>query len=138
MNIGEAASRSGLPTKTIRYYESIGLVSSTRRPNGFREYDEREVRKLRFIGCARSLGFSVEECRQLVDLFEDRNRPASEAASLAQAQIEAVHAKIELLRALEAVLAAGPARNGSEGGDDFPLLDVERPDEPLLHRGIVS
>lgn len=124
MNIGEAASRSGLPTKTIRYYGSIGLVSSTRRPNGFREYEEREVRKLRFIRCARSLGFTVEECRQLVDLFEDRNRPASEAAALAQAQIEAVHAKIELLRALEAALAAVPAWIGSAGDEDFPSLDV--------------
>jgi DNA-binding transcriptional MerR regulator len=124
MNIGEAASRSGLPTKTIRYYEGIGLVSSTRRPNGFREYEEREVRKLRFIRCARSLGLTVEECRQLVDLFEDRNRPASEAAALAQAQIEAVHAKIELLRALEAALAAVPAWVGSAGDEDFPSLDV--------------
>ena len=124
MNIGEAASRSGLPTKTIRYYESIGLVSSTRRPNGFRDYDEREVRKLRFIGCARSLGFSVEECRQLVDLFGDGNRPAAETAEIARGQIEAVHAKISLLRALQAALAAVPARRG--GGDDFPMLDIER------------
>ena len=124
MNIGEAASRSGLPTKTIRYYEGIGLVSPTRRPNGFREYEEREVRKLRFIRCARSLGLTVEECRQLVDLFEDRNRPASEAAALAQAQIEAVHAKIEWLRALEAALAAVPAWVGSAGDEDFPSLDV--------------
>ena len=122
MNIGEAASRSGLPTKTIRYYESIGLVSSIRRPNGFRDYDEREVRKLRFIGCARSLGFAVEECRHIVDLFEDRSRSPSEVAAIARDQIEAVHAKVALLRALETALVAGPARTGSRE-EDFPSLD---------------
>ena len=121
MNIGEAASRSGLPTKTIRYYEGIGLVASTRRPNGFRDYGEREVRKLRFIGCARSLGFTVEECRQLVDLFDDRDRSPSEATALAQGQIEMIHAKIERLRALEAALAARLGAGGDEA--DFPSLD---------------
>ena len=127
MNIGEAASRSGLPTKTIRYYEGIGLVASTRRPNGFRDYGEREVRKLRFIGCARSLGFTVEECRQLVDLFDDRDRSPSEAAALAEGQIEAIRSKITLLRVLAAALAAVATQGGSTQGD-FPLLDVEGAD----------
>lgn len=127
MNIGEAASRSGLPTKTIRYYEGIGLVASTRRSNGFRDYVEREVRKLRFIGCARSLGFTVEECRLLVDLFDDRDRSPGEAMALAQVQIEAIRSKITLLRALAAALAAVAAEGGSAQGD-FPLLDIEDTD----------
>ena len=121
MNIGEAASRSGLPTKTIRYYESIGLVSSMRRPNGFRDYDEREVRKLRFIGSARGLGFTIEECRQLADLFEDRHRAPAEAAALAREQVEKVHAKIALLRALEDALGSSSGGGGDVG--DFPSLD---------------
>ncbi len=124
MNIGEAAGRSGLPTKTIRYYESIGLVSSKRRPNGFREYDEQAVRKLRFIGSARSLGFTIGECRQLVDLFENRNRPVPEAAALARGQIDAVQSKIALLRALQTALIGVAARQGIRGAD-FPVLDLE-------------
>lgn len=123
MNIGEAARRSGLPTKTIRYYESIGLVSPTRLPNGFRDYDEEAVRKLRFIGCARSLGFSVEECRALIDLFEDRSRPASEAAALARPHIDSIRLRIEMLHALEAALAAAPV--GPHGAKALPSFDGE-------------
>ena len=54
MNIGQAAEKSGLPTKTIRYYEEIGLVTpSARRPNGYRDYDTRDVHALRFVQRAR-------------------------------------------------------------------------------------
>lgn len=121
MNIGEAGNRSGLPTKTIRYYESIGLVSSTRRPNGFRDYGEEAVRKLHFIGVARSLGFSVEECRELIDLFEDSTRTAAQSASLVGAQIDAIHGKIDMLRALETALLA---RSGDAGAVSVPLLEA--------------
>ena len=124
MNIGEAARRSRLPTKTIRYYENVDLISSTRRPNGFREYDERGVAKLRFIGCARSLGFTIQECRQLVDLFESRKRPVLETAALAREQIDAIHHKIALLRRIEAALVRVAKRQGSSDAN-FPVLDIE-------------
>ena len=55
MNIGQAAERSGLPTKTIRYYEDVGLLQPARRANGFRDYGDRDVHDLRFIARARGL-----------------------------------------------------------------------------------
>ena len=58
MNIGSVASKAGLPAKTIRYYESIGLIASaSRRANGYRDYDDDDVLILRFIQRARGLGF---------------------------------------------------------------------------------
>ena len=72
MNIGDAADRSGLPAKTIRYYEDIGLLRPGRAGNGYRDYSAREVHQLRFLQRSRSLGFSIEECRQLLSLYDDK------------------------------------------------------------------
>ena len=72
VNIGEAAARSGVPAKTIRYYEDIGLVRpAPREVNGYRAYGDNDVHTLRFVQRARSLGFSVNECRQLLDLYRN-------------------------------------------------------------------
>src|SRR3546814_16623549 len=76
MNIGTVAEKSGVPPKTIRYYESIGLIpSADRRANGYRTYSEIDMYTLNFIKRARSLGFSVDEVRDLLDLWRD-NRSA--------------------------------------------------------------
>ncbi len=66
MNIGTASEKSGLPPKTIRYYEEIGLLKADRAGNGYRDYSMSDVHRLRFLQRSRSLGFSVEECRQLL------------------------------------------------------------------------
>ncbi|MCB1457513.1 MAG: MerR family transcriptional regulator, partial [Nitratireductor sp.] len=66
MNITRAGNECGLPPKTIRYYEEIGLVSPHRRANGYRDYGDGDVHKLRFLARARGLGFTIEECRQLL------------------------------------------------------------------------
>ncbi|MGQ0749137.1 MAG: MerR family transcriptional regulator, partial [Betaproteobacteria bacterium] len=78
MNIGTVAHQSGVPPKTIRYYESIGLISPAyRRPNGYRSYSALDMRTLNFIKRARSLGFSVEEVRELLDLWQDKTRTSA-------------------------------------------------------------
>jgi MerR family transcriptional regulator, copper efflux regulator len=77
MNIGAAARRSGLPPKTIRYYEEIGLLTASRAANGYRDYSEADVQRLGFVQRARRLGFSVEECRQLLSLYSDRDRASA-------------------------------------------------------------
>ena len=72
MNIGDASERSGLPAKTIRYYEDIRLLKPARSDNGYRDYSSADVHRLRFLQRARGLGFSVEECRQLLSLYGDK------------------------------------------------------------------
>ena len=76
MNIGEVSEASGLPAKTIRHYEDIKLVRPARGTNGYRAFSERDAHKLAFLPRARSLGFSIEECRALLSLYEDRDRAA--------------------------------------------------------------
>ena len=98
MNIGEAARHSGLPAKTIRYYEDIGLiVPSGRRDNGYRDYGEQEVRLLQFVARTRSLGFSVENCRDLLSLYRDRRRASADVKALALTRIADIERKIREL-----------------------------------------
>ena len=105
MNIGQAGEASGLPPKTIRYYEEIGLVVADRRENGYRDYAEAHVHKLRFVQRERSLGFSVDDCRNLLSLYEDQGRASSEVKHLAEARLADIDHKIEELRKMRRVLA---------------------------------
>lgn len=105
MNVGEAASRCGLPVKTIRYYEEIGLVVPGRRVNGYRAYDAADVYKLQFLQRARSLGFSIEDCRSLLSLYGDTSRASADVKAIAQARLADIRRKIDELESLHATLS---------------------------------
>lgn len=123
MNIGQAAGRSGLPTKTIRYYEDIGLLKPARRANGFRDYADRDVHELRFIARGRGLGFSVEECRHLLELYRDRGRASAEVRETAASHIKAIRAKILELRSMEVTLARLIEQCAGNDRPECPILD---------------
>ena len=84
MNIKEVADRSGLPAKTIRYYEEIGLIRPLRAGNGYRAFRDSDLHKLAFLGRARGLGFSIEECRALMALYEDKSRASADVKAVAE------------------------------------------------------
>ena len=94
MNIKNAAQACGLPPKTVRYYEEIGLVSPGRAANGYRAYAERDVHDLRFIQRARSLGFTIDQCRQLLSLYRDDGRASADVKAIALDKIAEVETKI--------------------------------------------
>ncbi|PIW28749.1 MAG: Cu(I)-responsive transcriptional regulator [Rhodospirillales bacterium CG15_BIG_FIL_POST_REV_8_21_14_020_66_15] len=104
MNIGEAARQSGLPAKTIRYYEDIDLVVPRRGGNGYRSYSPTDVHKLQFVQRARGLGFSVQNCRTLLSLYEDENRASADVKAIAEGHLAEIEAKIEELKALRHTL----------------------------------
>src|SRR5687767_9041509 len=104
MNIASAAAASGLPRKTIRYYEDVGLLKPARRANGYRDYGDSEVHTLRFVQRARSLGFSVEDCRVLLSLYRDRRRSSAEVKAVARAHLRDVRRKIDELQTLASTL----------------------------------
>lgn len=105
MNIGDVARRSGLPAKTIRYYEQIGLVAPDRDANGYRRFSEDHLHKLAFLGRARALGFSIEECRALLALYEDEGRASADVKRIAQDHLDRIDRRIEELRAMRGTLA---------------------------------
>lgn len=123
MNIGEVARRSGLPAKTIRYYEDIGLITPMRCENGYRAFRESDVHKLGFLGRARALGFSIEDCRTLLALWEDRNRASADVRRVAVDNLERIEEKIAALEGMRDTLKDLVK---SCHGDD-------RPDCPILH-----
>jgi Cu(I)-responsive transcriptional regulator len=124
MNIGQAAQLSGLPAKTIRYYESIGLVRpAARRSSGYRDYDEADARRLRFIAQARALGFVVEEVRALLALYEDKSRASADVKKLVMRHIGAIDAKITDLQRLKAALAHLAKRCHGDDRPECPILD---------------
>lgn len=123
MTIGEAAELSGLPAKTIRYYEDIGLVRPERGANGYRSFGTADVHKLTFLGRARSLGFTIEDCRALLSLYEDRSRASADVKRVAAAHIEKIAAKIRKLETIRASLSDLAARCHGDDRPDCPILD---------------
>lgn len=127
MNIGAVAERSGVSAKSIRYYESIGLIRpAERRANGYRSYSRNEMQTLAFIKQARRLGFSVDEVRDLLDLWRDRRRKSAAGRKLVGRHVEALDRKIEQLRAMQTALALLAQRCHGDARPRFPILkDVE-------------
>lgn len=105
MNIGTVSERSGVPTKTIRYYEDIGLITPTRSANGYRYFEDADLHKLAFIGRARALGFSIADCRKLVSLYEDSSRESAEVKAVAKSHLIAIDAKISQLEGMRTTLS---------------------------------
>lgn len=123
MNIGEASRRSGLPPKTIRYYEEVGLVRPARAQNGYRDYRERDVHLLRFLQRSRSLGFSIEEARRLLALYGDDQRHSEDVQRMANGRMAEIDRKIEELMSLRRALALLADQCPGDSGPDCPILE---------------
>lgn len=123
MNIGDAAEASGLPAKTIRYYEQIGLIRPARDGNGYRAFAMHDVHRLAFLARARRLGFSIEECRALLALYEDEGRASEDVKHLAQSHLQRIDQRIAELQALRDTLAGLVKSCAGDNRPDCPILD---------------
>jgi Cu(I)-responsive transcriptional regulator len=123
MNIGDVARLSGLPAKTIRYYEDIGLITPSRNTNGYRNFGESDLHKLRFLGRARSLGFSIEDCRSLLELYGDQHRASADVKRIAKQHLAHIDAKIAELQQMRATLAHLIADCAGDQRPDCPILE---------------
>jgi MerR family copper efflux transcriptional regulator len=124
MNIGEASKASGVSTKMIRYYESIGLIKAPLRTEaGYRVYSDNEVHALRFISQARDLGFSVEQMGSLLALWRDRSRASADVKSIALEHIRALDDKARALQAMSKTLRHLADHCHGDDRPDCPIIE---------------
>ena len=125
MNIGKASKLSDLTVKAVRYYSNIDLVKPKQdSQTGYRNYTEEDVLKLKFIGKARSFNFSIEECRDLLSLYENENRPSKEVKKITLEKISEIDKKLNDLKALRKELSH--LANNCHGDDrpNCPILEA--------------
>lgn len=130
ISIGRAAKASDLSVKTVRYYAEIGLVSpSGHGANGYRLYDERDIRKLIFVRHARAFGFSVDTCRELLGLYGNAGRTSKEAKEIAQQRLAQIREKMAGLQRLYDELAYLASTCHGDDHPDCPIIDyLAKPD----------
>ena len=106
MNIGEAASKSGLSVKTVRYYDEINLIKPIKnKATNYRHYTTADLAKLQFIGKARRFNFSIKECKELLSLYENQNRSSKEVRNLTLTKIAEIDVKLTELENLREQLS---------------------------------
>ena len=122
MNIGGVAKRTGIPVKTIRYYEDINLINPLRDTNGYRVFRDTDMHKLAFLGRARALGFSIEDCRTLMALYEDEGRASADVKRVAQEHLNQIEEKITQLQSMQATLNELVSSCAGDNRPDCPIL----------------
>lgn len=124
MKIGEVSAASGVSQRMIRHYEKIGLIApAPRRASGYRDYDERDLHTLRFIGRARDLGFGIDEIGQLLGLWNDRGRSSADVKALALARAAELRRKSKALDAMRRTLERLAVSCHGDHRPDCPILD---------------
>jgi Cu(I)-responsive transcriptional regulator len=124
MNIGEAAARSGVSAKMIRYYESIGLIgTASRTASGYRTYAEADLHRLRFIRRARDLGFPMEKIETLLGLWGDTRRNSADVKALALRHIDELRQRIADMQAVLGTLEHLAEHCHGDGQPDCPIID---------------
>ena len=123
MNIGQASRATGVSTKMIRYYESVGLIRpADRTDSNYRDFGERDVHELQFIRRARDLGFSVAEIGHLLSLWRDRDRPSREVKAIAQKHVADLDARIAEMKAMADALRTLAKCCAGDDRPDCPIL----------------
>lgn len=136
MNIGQAAQASGLRTKAIRYYEETGLIPAAGRTGaGYRVYTDRDVNTLRFIHQARQLGFSMDDIRRLLALWQGDGHTSMEVEKLARTHISVLDEKLAKLRAMKRTLKHLVDNCEGDERPDCPILDDLAGEDGELPRG---
>jgi MerR family copper efflux transcriptional regulator len=124
VTIGAAARRSGITIKMIRYYESIGLIAPADRTEAnYRTYDAHDINRLEFVKRARGLGFSLDEIRQLLALWDDDTRASAEVKALVTSHIAELDDRIAALKSMRRTLAHLAERCDGDERPDCPIID---------------
>ena len=124
VNIGDAARASGVSTKMVRHYESLGLLGAVARTDsGYRQYSAADIHTLRFIKRARDLGFSMAEIGNLVGLWHDQARASSEVKRVAQQHLIELENRIQAMQDMRRTLQKLVQSCQGDDLPDCPILD---------------
>lgn len=124
MNIGQAGRASGVSAKMIRYYEDTSLIpKAARRDSGYRDYDDADVHRLRFIRRARDLGFTVEQIGELLALWSDQGRASADVKALALGHVKALEAKMVQVEAMIGTLQTLAESCHGDGRPECPIIE---------------
>ena len=125
MNIGKASKISELTVKAVRYYDNIGLVKPHQNiSSGYREYNEEDVLKLKFVGKARKFNFSIDECRELLSLYENESRPSKDVKKLTLEKISQIDKKLQQLQNLKDELSYLADNCHGDDRPNCPILNA--------------
>ena len=125
MNIGTAAKKSGLSVKTVRFYSDIGLISPDKSfESNYRIYSKQDVEKLLFVGKARKFDFSLDECRELLALYENSERSSREVKFLTLEKIAEIDLKLKELEGLKDQLNTLASACHGDDRPNCPILDA--------------
>jgi MerR family copper efflux transcriptional regulator len=123
MVIGDVARITGVSAKRIRYYESINLIKQSQRTDsGYRIYNQNDLRTLRFINNARKLGFSIDQIRELIDLWQDSGRSNADVRKLTAAHVADLESRIREMVEMRDTLSQLLARCTEGHGSECPIL----------------
>ncbi|MBS0420966.1 MAG: Cu(I)-responsive transcriptional regulator [Proteobacteria bacterium] len=124
LTIGQVAALSGVPPKTIRFYEESGIIASAyRNENRYRTYSETDVQTLRFIAHARGLGFSLKDVSELLSLYRDRKRASKDVRRLALAHLADLDRRIANLTAMRNTIADLAQRCRGDDRPECPIIE---------------
>ena len=125
MNIGKVAKLSELTVKAVRYYYNIGLVKPFQKTTtGYREYNENDALKLKFVGNARKFNFSIDECRELLSLYENESRPSKDVKKLTLEKISQIDKKLQQLQNLKDELSYIADNCHGDDRPNCPILNA--------------
>ena len=123
MNIGEAAAQSGVTAKMIRYYESIELIAAGKRSDaGYRIYGDNDVHALRFVKRGRSLGFSLDQIRELLSLWQNKSRASGDVKNIALGHVTELNLRIAELTEMRDTLQDLARCCHGDDRPDCPIL----------------
>ena len=125
MNIGKAAKLSGLSVKAVRYYSDIGIIKpKVAVDTGYRDFSEPDLAKLQFVAKARKFDFSLDDCRELLALYENTERSSKEVKALTLEKIAEIDTKLTELNMLKDQLSTLASTCQGDDRPDCPILDA--------------
>ncbi|RWR00724.1 transcriptional regulator [[Pantoea] beijingensis] len=125
MNISDVAKKTGLTHKTIRFYEEKGLVTPPLRgENGYRSYTAKHLEELTLLRQARQVGFNLDECREMVVLFNNPARHSADVKARTLEKVAEIEAHIKELSQMRERLLALAADCPGDDSADCPIINT--------------